>query len=238
MNLLGPYFTVYTAFKKNGDIDYKSISNYIKYLISNKADKLYLMPYNGRYSQLSMDEILSLNRFVIEESKINNDTVVIVSDPIHCSTSDSIKFAIDAKTNGADIFSSICREKFYSNEQRCSHYEKLGEANIPIFIHNMPFLSASDSQILNWPIDLVYDLSKIDHVFAMKEDTKDISYAKKLMEMPIEAKLIFHGRKKSYHLNLIDLNIDSYLNGISMVQPSLSHYFELYKIKDLKKLCK
>ena len=229
MNLLGPYFTVYTAFKKNGDIDYKSISNYIKYLISNKADKLYLMPYNGRYSQLSMDEILSLNRFVIEESKkINNDTVVIVSDPIHCSTSDSIKFAIDAKTNGADIFSSICRENFIPMS-KLFHYEKLGEANIPIFIHNMPFLSASDSQILNWPIDLVYDLSKIDHVFAMKEDTKDISYAKKLMEMPIEAKLIFSGRK-SYLLELIDLNIDGYLNGTSMVQPSLSHYFwELYK---------
>ena len=195
------------------------------------------MPYNGRYSQLSMDEILSLNRFVIKESKVaNKETLVIVSDPIHCSTADSIKFAVDAKKNGADLFSSICREKFYSNEQIISHYEKLGDANIPIFIHNMPFLSATDSQIIHWPIDLVYNLSKLDHVFAMKEDTKDINYAKKLMELPIEAKLIFAGRK-SYLLELIDLNIDGYLNGISMINPAISHHFwELYKNKKIKDL--
>ncbi len=237
MDLSGPYFTAYTAFNKNGDINYYSVEKYISFLLANGANKIYLMPYNGRYSQLSFHEIASLNRFVIEKTKeINSDALVIVSDPIHCSTDESIKFANEAREIGADIFSSICREKFYSTKQIYLHYQALEEANISVIAHLMPLLSADDGSTVPWPIDLVDEISQLSHIVAMKEDTKDINYGKILLKRDLDCKLIFAGRK-SYFLNFIDIGIDGYLNGISMINPSFSFYFwKLYQEKNINYL--
>ena len=52
--------TIFHLIKK---IDFKSLKTHIKKLCNNFVNALYLMPYNGRYSQLTNSEILKLNKF-------------------------------------------------------------------------------------------------------------------------------------------------------------------------------
>ena len=70
------------------------------------------MAYNSRYSQLTHEEILELNEFCIRlVKKLDPNNIIIVGDPIHCSTKETIKFAFHAKDAGADLISLLVREK-------------------------------------------------------------------------------------------------------------------------------
>ena len=69
-NLDGAVQTIFVPFNKKLNIDYKALIKHISILCNQNYTKcLYLMPYNGRYSQLSNDEIFELNKFCIKEVK-------------------------------------------------------------------------------------------------------------------------------------------------------------------------
>ena len=68
--LNGPIQTIFVPFNKKKKIDFKSLKTHIKKLCElDFVNALYLMPYNGRYSQLTNSEILKLNKFCIKEVK-------------------------------------------------------------------------------------------------------------------------------------------------------------------------
>lgn len=222
----GSVFTIFTFFKKNLQLDFKTIKKYIFFLYQNGARQFYMMPYNGRYSQLDFQEIKKLNSFCIKTVKSLKDTLIIVSDPIHASTYQKLSFAIDAKKNGADIFSSICREKYFSQEQIIKHYKVMSSANIPLLVHCMPFLSGYDAQNMKWPVDMLKKIIKIKNVVAIKEDTKEVGYCKKLLKLfNKKTNLIFAGRK-SFLLSISTKKLKpNYLNGVSMINPNIDKKF-------------
>ena len=91
----GPIFTIFTPFKEDLSIDYDSIDKYINFLYEGGAKIFYVMAYNSRYSQLSNKEIIELNKYCIKCVKnLNKKNIIIVADPIHCSTKESIEFAL------------------------------------------------------------------------------------------------------------------------------------------------
>ena len=96
-SLQGPVQTIFVPFNRKLNIDYPALRKHISILCSFDFVKcLYLMPYKGRYSQLSENEIMELNRFCISEVK-KKEKLIIVSDPIHASTETKLKFCLDAK---------------------------------------------------------------------------------------------------------------------------------------------
>ena len=225
-NLLnGPIQTIFVPFNKKKKIDFNSLKIHIKNLCQlNFVNTLYLMPYNGRYSQLTTNEILKLNKFCIKEVKKFNK-LIIVSDPIHLSTNEKFKFAVHAKKNGADIFSSICREKFFSDDQIYQHYKKMSEAKIPLLVHVMPFLSGYTGDNLNWNVSTIKKISRIKNIIAIKEDTKNLMYAKNLLKkFKNRFKIIFAGRKFLIY-NLKKYGLESYLNGTSIIDPIIDQIF-------------
>ena len=57
---------------------------------------------------MSNEEIKQINKFVIVVVKeLDNNNLVIVGDPLNCSTQTSIEFAQHAKECGADVISLI-----------------------------------------------------------------------------------------------------------------------------------
>ena len=221
----GPVFTVYTAFDKNENIDYSKIESHIDFMYKNGARIFYVMPYNSRYSQLKENEILKLNQNSITYIKKYSDTIAIVSDPIHGPSSLSVEFGHSAIESGVDIFASIVREKFFSVSQICNHYDILANyLDVPLLVHEMPFLSGYDSKNMNWPIELFSELSKIEKIIAIKEDAKDIDYAIKLLEFEPRFRFIFAGRKRFFY-NLRKYNLKAYLNSISMIDPTYAFDF-------------
>ena len=230
-NLHGPVQTIFVPFSRKLNIDYSALRKHISILCSFEFVKcLYLMPYNGRYSQLSENEIMELNRFCIGEVK-KKKKLIIVSDPIHASTESKLKFCLDAKKNGADIFSSICREKYFSDKQIFLHYKKISSSNMPILAHMMPFLSGYDGSNMNWKFNTLKKLSTIKNIIAIKEDTKSFVYgANILKKFKKRFSIIFAGRKKLI-LDLRKSGLTSYLNGTSIIDPEIDNIFwKFFKI--------
>ena len=122
----GPVFSIITPFKENQSIDFESLGEYLNQIYNSGGRIFFVMAYNSRFSELSWEEIKQLNEFVTKfVKKIDTSNIVIVADPLHCSTDVSIDFCNHAEQIGADLISLIFREKFYSEEQVFQHYLKM-----------------------------------------------------------------------------------------------------------------
>jgi 4-hydroxy-tetrahydrodipicolinate synthase len=222
----GCFYTIFTPFDSNNKIDFDGIKKYIDYLYNGGARKFYAMAYNSRYSQLTDSEILDLNTFCIKYVKsIDNDNIVIVGDPIHCSTDTSLKFTQKAKEDGADLISLIVREKFFDDQQVLDHYSYIGEkSNFPILVHEMPFLSGMNGKQINWPLSLLKKLKTIPHIVAIKEDAKDFNMTREVLKLEPDIKIIIAGRKKTL-LNYKEYGARAYLNGISIIDARIGELF-------------
>ena len=234
----GPVFSIVTPFKKDDSIDYDSLYNYIKRIYSSGGRIFYVMAYNSRYSELSWEEIKELNYFVTSKvKKLNKSNVVIVADPLHCSTKISIDFCKHAENINADIISLIFREKFYSEKQVFSHYKKCAEnSNIGILIHEMPFISGMGGHTINWPVSLLDKIANLDSVIAIKEDAKDDEYSHNVINCLKERlAIIISGGGKRQWLKFSNEGCQSWLNGIGVFEPKIPIiFYEAYKQKNQK----
>jgi len=220
----GPVFTVFTAFDQNRRLDITSTLNYLDFLLEKGVSDFYVMPYNSRYLQLSPKEIETLNFEVVKHLKSGNSSQVIVSSPVECSTDVAIDYAKKARDCGADIFASAFGEKFFFNGQVVEHYQALAEVFPKLLVHEQPLISGHSSNQMNWPLSLLKDVASLQEVVAFKEDTKSESYGKSILSLELEAQLVFAGRKKLF-LPLVEFGLNSYLNGISIVEPKIAFKF-------------
>ncbi len=197
------------------------------------------MGYNSRFSELSWDEIRLLNSFVTQKVKsLSADNVMIVADPLHCSTRVSIEFASHAQEIGADVISIICREKFYSEKQIFTHYEMVADAvDIGILVHEMPFLSGYGGPSVNWPISLLDEISDIKNVIAVKEDAKDDELSREIInKVKDRVSIVISGGGKRQWLRFADDGCQSWLNGIGVFDPRLAvKFWEFYQEGETEK---
>ena len=232
----GPVFTIFTSFNDDLSIDYESIDRYIQYLYDGGARIFYVMPYNSRYSQLSEKEIYDLNEFCVKSVKsIDSNNIIIVADPIHCSTETTLNFTNHAKECGADAISLIVREKFFSDEQVINHFSFIAEkTNFPIVVHEMPFLSGKNGKQMHWPKSLLEKLKTIPQIVAIKEDAKDEEMAEFVLSLQPDIKIIFAATKRIF-TPLKKYGLSSYLNGISIIDARIAiKFWESWNNNDLE----
>lgn len=229
----GPVCSIVTPFLENDDIDYKALEKSIHRIYDGGGRIFYVMGYNSRYSELSWEEIKELNAFVTEKVKaIDSENIMIVADPLHCSTKISAEFAQHAKSCGADIISIICREKYYSDDQIFAHFDYISKASdIGILIHEMPFLNGYGGPAVNYTLELLDRLADIPSVVALKEDAKDDEFSKKVIELVKDrAAIVISGGGKRQWLRFADIGCQSWLNGIGVFDPRLCvKFYEYYK---------
>ncbi|WP_305984993.1 dihydrodipicolinate synthase family protein [Roseibium sp. MMSF_3544] len=224
--LEGCVYTIFTPFDANEAVDYDSLEAYLRMLHEQGARKFYAMAYNSRYSQMTMDEIFELNRFCAQTvKKIDPESVVIVGDPIHCSTKHSVECARAAREAGADLISVICREKYFEDDQILEHFAKVGrESGLGVLVHEMPFLSGQDGKQMNWPLSLLRSLARIPEVVALKEDAKEPDIVKATLQLEPRIRVVLAGRKSSF-LPYHPLGARAYLNGISIIDAQIGENF-------------
>ncbi len=232
----GPVFSVVTPFKEDESIDYESLDEYLNRVYFSGGRIFYVMAYNSRYSQLSWEEIKELNSFVaLKVKKLDKSNIVIVADPLHCSTKISIDFCKHAESIEADIISLIFREKFYSEEQVFHHYKKCSEnSNIGILVHEMPFISGKGGHTVNWPLSLLDRIANLESVIAIKEDAKDDEYSYSVIECLKERlAIIISGGGKRQWLRFANRGCQSWLNGIGVFEPKIPIiFYEAFKQKN------
>ena len=232
--LKGPVFTIFTPFDENYNIDYSSLRFYIDHLYKGGARIFYVMAYNSRFSQMTHQEIYDVNTFCAGYVKaLSAENLLIVADPIHCSTKTSLEFASSAKQSGADAISLLFREKYFTNRQVIEHYDYIGKnSDFPIVVHEMPFLSGMNGKQMNWPLSLLTSIAQLPHVVALKEDAKDISIAKHALSLEPDVRIIFAGTKRTF-LPLLGIGLEAYLNGISIIDAQIGiKFWEAVKSKD------
>lgn len=225
-NLEGCVYTVFTPFDEHENIDYDSLERYLNHLYSGGARKFYVMAYNSRYSQLKHEEIMQLNAFCINTvKKMDPNNLVIVGDPIHCSTKETIEFTQHAKDTGADLVSLIVREKYFTDEQILDHFAEVGSATrMPILVHEMPFLSGYDGSQMHWPHSLFKKLPSIPEIVALKEDAKDFETTRLALDLEPRIRIVIAGRKSTL-MQYKPYGAMSYLNGISILDARIGEAF-------------
>jgi 4-hydroxy-tetrahydrodipicolinate synthase len=225
----GPVFSILTPFNsQNDEIDFEALENYIQKIFDAGGRVFYVMAYNSRYSQLTFEEIKTLNFFVSKKVKeLSPDNVVIVADPPHCATKHSVEFAQHAESCGADIISLIVRERFYFEDQIYQHFKIINDTcGIGILIHEMPFLNGLGGPIVNWPLSLLDRVADLSNVIAIKEDAKDDQYSQDVIELlKNRLSIIISGGGKSQWLRFADHGCQAWLNGIGVFEPRLATTF-------------
>ena len=229
----GPVYSIITPFKNNGkDIDYHSLENYIQYLYDNGARIFYAMAFNTRYLLMTNDEILSVNECVIKKIKSFNDidTVIIVGDPLDCSTDTSIEFAKHAKLHGADMISLIYRAYLFFDDHVFDHYNTISNSvNIPILVHEMPFMKGiPDRQDGKWSIDLLDRLASIPNVVAIKEDAKLDDYTREIVEKISDRVAIVVSGNGLQQWEKVGDKCQAWLSGIGNLFPKVELDFYKY----------
>lgn len=233
----GPFYTVFTPFDEEERINYEVLEKYLTLLYRQGARKFYAMAYNSRYSQLTNDEIMELNAFCCSTLKtLNPENIVIVGDPVHSSTQESLRFTEHAKESGADLISLIMREKYFSDDQVLEHFEIIGSAsNFPLLVHEMPFLSGADGSQMHWPPSLLQKLPQIRQIAALKEDAKDFDVARQAFALEPKIRVILAGGGKKRFREFYPMGARSWLNGISIVDARIAEEFwEALQISDVE----
>ncbi len=224
--LEGCVYTVFTPFDEQENIDYESLERYLTHLYEGGARKFYVMAYNSRYSQLKHEEIMQLNEHcIVFLKKLDPNNLVVVADPIHCSTKETIEFSAHAKETGADLISLIVREKYFTDEQILEHFAEVGASTgMPILVHEMPFLSGFNGIQMHWPHALFKKLPSIPEIVALKEDAKDFETTCLALELEPRIRVVIAGIKSSL-MQYRPYGAMSYLNGISMLDARIGEAF-------------
>lgn len=224
--LQGCVYTIFTPFGEDETIDYEALEKYLAVLYRQGARKFYAMAYNSRYSQLKHDEIRELNAFCIDVVKrLDANNIVIVGDPIHCSTKETIEFTQHAKDAGADFMSLIVREKYFTDDQILDHFADVGRATgMGILVHEMPFLSGYDGTQMHWPSSLLEKLPSIPEIVALKEDAKNGEITRDALKLEPRIRIVIAGRKSSF-LEFKPDGARAYLNGISIIDARIGELF-------------
>ncbi len=224
--LKGCFYTIFTPFLEDESIDFESLEKYITLLYRQGARNFYAMAYNSRYGQLSDTEIKELNAFCIKVVKsLDKNNIVIVGDPIHGSTRNTIDFVHHAKEHGADLVSLIVQEKFFGDDQVLEHYTQVGnETNMPILVHEMPFLSGFNGKQMHWPRSLLSSLKKIPQIVALKEDAHDFDLTTQALNLEPDIRVIIAGTKSKF-MQYKPHGAMAYLNGISIIDAGIGELF-------------
>lgn len=230
-NLKGPVFPIITPFKDTAshEVDYEAACDYVDFLYDSGVRNFYVMSYNSRFSLLSWDEMMKLNKVVTRRIKDKPEQCIsIVADPLMNPTSVSVDFAKRAEDFGADLISLIFLERFYSDDQVFNHFNKVAEnSNIGILIHEQKLASKTGGHCL-YPLDLLDRIADIDNVIAIKEDSKTPMFSEQVIEkLGDRLNVIISGRGKRQFVHFSRMGCDAYLVGVGSFAPKVS--LDFYK---------
>lgn len=244
IKLHGPIFSIITPFKKNEEIDYSNLRNYIRYLYKRGAKVFYVMVYNSRLGLLSEDEIIKLNVFCIKEvKKLSKNNIIICAEPYHSSTIQTLKYCNYFKKRGADIVSIIFGEKFYNNDQVYNHFKTIhNKTKCFLLLHQQVLENgiSNNPPYLFYNIELLKKILSLPRIIAMKEDSKNNILTKKICKkFSKKTVIITSGGGKRQWLYASKYGCQSWLSGVSNLDPKIAYdFYNAHKIgnKNLIKL--
>lgn len=136
----GIYAALTVPYTISGDVDYKQLKRFVRYLINNKIDGFYVNGSTGEAFLLSETERKKILEVVLEENNGERKVICHVGD---ISTSRAIDYASHAENAGADAISAISPfyYKFSQSEIVDYYRDIISSTSLPMFIYNFPAFS-------------------------------------------------------------------------------------------------
>ncbi|HEG43164.1 MAG TPA: dihydrodipicolinate synthase family protein [Phycisphaerales bacterium] len=135
----GPVFPIVVPFDRNEDVDYESLTGYVKFLVDNGAKNLLLTVGTSRYNLLTDMEMLKVNETVANAACGNALVIAAGPGPVRGSIRQNIEFARHASSSGADGILLLYPERWYGDEPVVDFFRKVAEStDIGIMIHAVP----------------------------------------------------------------------------------------------------
>ena len=237
----GSGVAIVTPFKE-GQVDYEAFEKLILWHIKEQTDAIIVCGTTGESATLSHEEKVEIYRF---SHRIGHQKIQIIAGTGSNDTKTAIELSVAAKEAGVDALLVVT--PYYNKPTQkglYAHYKAIHNAvNMPIILYNVPSRTAS-----NLLPETVYELSKLEHIQAIKEASGDISQVAKVIELCGDSFIVYSGNDDqtmpilalggqgviSVTANIIPKTIHEqtmrYLSGdVEVVKESLS-YRELHQV--------
>lgn len=227
--LTGPFPSVKTPFKKDGDIDYDGLRNQIEFDIAAGSKTIMLTAGDSHFICMSRDEIADVTKAVCDQ--VGGRAAVVAAD-CYYATSHAIEFANFAKECGADMVMILPPNWTNSStpESLAEHYAAIAE-HMPVMIVTNIFV----------PLGIDFGLEAIrralelsDGIVAIKDDMCG-DFAKNLCELAHDRCAILAGGQKSNHMNMWKEGCVGYLSSFISFHPEIAwKYWNAIEACDFK----
>ncbi len=175
----GSGVAIVTPFTDNHEINYNSLGELIEMHIERKTDAIIICGTTGEASAMPDEEHLAAIEYTVKQA---NHRIPIIAGTGSNDTNHAINLSKRAEQLGADGLLSVT--PYYNKANKSgviAHFKAIAKAvDIPIILYNVPSRTG-----MNFSIDVLKELAKIDNIVGLKEASGNISYtAKVAAEVP------------------------------------------------------
>ena len=221
----GSGVAIVTPFNENG-IDFEKLGEIIDIQIANKTDAIVVVGTTGEASTMPDPEHLAAIEYTVK--KVAGRVPVIAGTGSN-DTNHAIALTKGAEDLGADGILSVTPYYNKANKQGLiNHFKAIAEAvNIPIILYNVPSRTG-----MNFSIDVLKELAKIDNIVALKEASGNISYtAQVAAEVP---ELYLYSGNDDMIVPVMSLGGKGVISVVANILPEETHNIcELYEKGDV-----
>jgi len=227
--LTGPFPSISTPFKQDGEIDYKALEKMLDFLVSAGSKTIMLTAGDSHYICMSEKEIADITKAVTEY--VAGRAMVIVADRCY-NTKEAVEFAQYARDVKADMLMVMPPDWAQSStpETLAEHYKAIA-VYMPVMIVTNIFIQRGMDFGLR-TIEL--SLDKSDNIVAIKDDFCG-EFARKMSFLAYDRCAIVAGGQKQNHMNNHPCGCDGYLSTFMKFKPEIAwRYWKAIEKNDLK----
>lgn len=223
--VLGSVIPIPVPFHDNEEIDYKSLKNYVTFLVENGIKNVMTTVGSSRYNLLDEAEIKKVNKTVVQAA--NGKAKVVVANALVGNTKKSIEYGQHAQEIGADFYLVIFPERFYGDQYIIEFFEEIAKnTTVPILIHEMPLRNGYGGAAVQYSLDLLEKLFNIEGVVGLKEESLNKGYSRQILQKFGKKQIIIGaGGGMSRYLEDYQYGSKAFLGGIGNFYPKLELAF-------------
>lgn len=161
---------------KDGEIDWTSFKNLLRFQIDNGVHGFVISGTTAESPTLTSEEKKKIFEFV--RSEVGGQVPLVVGTGTN-STEDSIKATKEADKWGADA--ALVVVPYYNKPPQrglFQHFQKIAEcSNLPVVLYNVP-----GRTITKLELETIQELSRLENIVGIKEATGDVAFGKDVIE--------------------------------------------------------
>lgn len=221
--ITGPVIPLPTPFTSTFEVDYKSLTSYVEFLVNSGIKNIMTTVGTSRFNLLTFDEVKKVNETVVAAAK--GKAVTIVANPQSGGVAHAIEFAHHAESIGADYFLAYFPERYYGEDNTFAYFKAISDSlkSTAILLHEMPMRNGYGAGTVQYSLELLERLLSLPNIAGVKEEALDAEYSNKLVAALKEKAIIIGagGGMSRFYLRDHALGAKAYLGGIGNFVPQL-----------------